>query len=152
MLKFFIIILTAASPISELRGAIPLGIFVYKMEPWIVLLLALIGNILPVIILLPFFQKMENLLKEKSHFFKNFFLWLNKRTYEKFLPNFDKYKKLALLIFVAIPFPLTGAWTGSLAAVLFNIPKKDAFLLISSGIVIAGIIVLLLSVLGNQIF
>jgi len=62
-----------------------------------------------------------------------------------------KWGKLALVIFVAIPLPLTGAWTGSLAAFLFGFKKKEAFWLIVLGVLIAGIIVSFLTILGVKL-
>jgi uncharacterized membrane protein len=145
------IFLTAASPISEIRLAIPLGIS-FGLNPILVFFIAFLGNIFPVLILLLFFEKIKNFLKQRSAFFKKFFEKLDENTTSKFQKLFNKYKKAALLIFVAIPLPLSGAWSGVVAATLFNIPKKEAFWLISGGVFIAGIIILILSKLGFLIF
>jgi uncharacterized membrane protein len=67
------------------------------------------------------------------------------KTRKKHSQRFEKSKALALMIFVAIPFPVTGAWTGSVCAFLFEIPFKKAFPAVFAGVIIAGIIVTLLS-------
>lgn len=72
---------------------------------------------------------------------KKFFNWLFNRTRKKTQAKIEKYGSLALILFVAIPLPYTGAWTGSLAAWLFGIPFKKSILNIFIGILIAGIIV-----------
>lgn len=72
---------------------------------------------------------------------EKFFDWLFARTRHKFTGQYEKWGELALVIFVAIPLPMTGVWTGSVAAFLFGIPKKRALILVSLGAFIAGIIV-----------
>ncbi len=152
MKDILIVLATAASPIFELRAAIPLGIFGFNMEPILVFIISVLGNIMPVIFLLFFLTEIKLFLTRKSIFFRRFFESLDFKITNKFQYYFNKYKALGLLIFVAIPLPFTGAWSGSLAAVLFNIPKKQAFFLISGGILIAGIIVLSLIKLGILTF
>ncbi|MGC8880665.1 MAG: COG2426 family protein [Minisyncoccia bacterium] len=150
-MKELIVIITAASPILELRGAIPLamGFFGFSIEKAI--FLSFLGNILPIIPLLIFLEKFSNFLIKKSVFFQKFFDWLFEKTRKKFKGSYLKWGKIALVIFVAIPFPFTGAWTGTIASFLFGIKKKEAFGLITLGVLIAGIIVLLFTNLGINI-
>jgi uncharacterized membrane protein len=140
-------ILTAMTPIFELRGSIPLALTVFNLPIWSAFLLSILGNLIPVIFILWFLEFVSNFLSDKSLIFKRFFNWLFERTKRNHQKKFDKWQSLALLILVAIPLPLTGAWTGSLVAFVFGIPKKKAFLLISIGVLIAGVIVTL-STLG----
>ena len=72
-----------------------------------------------------------------------FFNWFCPRPRHKFTGKYQRWGELALVIFVAIPLPMTGAWTGSVAAFIFGIPKKRSLTLISLGIMIAGVIVTL---------
>lgn len=146
-----LVVLTAASPILELRGAIPLamGYLGFSIEKAV--FLSFIGNILPIFPLLIFLEKFSDFLIKRSIFFQKFFDWLFKRTREKFQGSYLRWGKMALVIFVAIPLPFTGAWTGAVASFLFGIKKKEAFGLITLGVLIAGIIVVLFTKLGINI-
>lgn len=141
----FIILIVAASPITELRGSIPLGLFL--KEPLLkILMLSLLGNILPIIPLLFLLKPISERLRH-FYFFKRFFDWLFEKTRQK-AKIIEKYEALGLVIFVGIPLPMTGAWTGCIAASLFKIRFRYAFLSIVMGVIMAGIIVSILSVLG----
>ncbi|MCK4805823.1 MAG: small multi-drug export protein, partial [Candidatus Pacebacteria bacterium] len=80
------------------------------------------------------------------------FNWLFERTRKKTENSFNKWGKWALVVFVAIPLPFTGVWTGSIAAFLFGVKYKNAFWLISLGALLAGILVMTLTLLGINIF
>ena len=135
----------AASPIAELRVAIPWAI--WHDFPWYyALLLAIIGNLIPVPFLLLLLNTVVRLLN-KIGALKRTLHWLlefNKRRGK----IIEKYERIGLMLFVAIPLPVTGAWTGSIAAVLFGLKFKHAFLSIFAGILIASTIVTCLSLLG----
>ena len=133
-------ILMAALPIGELRVAIPVAIGVYGMDPLTAYVLAVIGNMLPVVPLLLFLESVSNYLR-RWVFWDVFFNWLFTRTYRRHNGKFEKYGTIALLLFVAIPLPVTGAWTGCAAAFVFGIQFKHAFLAILGGVVLAGILV-----------
>jgi len=127
-------ILLAMAPISELRGAIPYGL--HQGLPWyIVFIIAIIGNLIPVIIL----------LKILPYFFKtcliSSYLWGYTR--KRHNSKFTRWGEYALVVLVAIPLPFTGAWTGALTAIVFGIPFNKAIKLIFIGVLIAGIIVTL---------
>lgn len=140
-------ILLSATPISELRGAIPIAIGIYGMGPIETYILAVIGNMLPVIPLLLFLNPVSTYLR-RFKIWDMFFSWLFTRTHRKHSERFERYGTLALTIFVAIPLPVTGAWTGCAAAFVFGIKFRHALLAISSGVLIAGIIVTLLTLAG----
>ena len=141
-LKTFFI---AMSPLVELRGAIPVALQVYDLPVWSAFALSVSGNIFPVFFILHFLESVSDYLSRRSLFFNRFFIRLFSRTRRKNEKKFDKWGKLALVIFVAIPLPLTGAWTGALCAFLFGIRPKEAFPLIFAGVVIAGAAVTLLA-------
>ncbi|MFC1700896.1 COG2426 family protein [Patescibacteria group bacterium] len=141
-----IILIISAVPISELRGAIPLAIGVYNFSPWSAFVLAVIGNIIPIIFLLWLLGWISDYLSHHFYYFNRFFAWLFKRTREKHSNRFEIWGSLALVLFVAIPLPMTGGWSGAVAAFVFGIPFKKAFPLICLGIIIAGIIVTLGSI------
>jgi len=131
------------SPIIELRGAIPIALEVYDLPVWSAFIFSILGNIAPVFFILHFLERVSNYLSRRSYFFNRFFIWLFSRTRRNNEKKFEKWGKFALVIFVAIPLPLTGSWTGALCAFLFGIRPKEAFPLISLGVAIAGLIVVL---------
>jgi len=133
-------LLLSAPPISELRGAIRIAIGVYGMDPVETYILAVIGNMLPVIPLLLFLDPVSTYLR-RFKIGDMFFSWLFTRTHHKHSERFEKYGTFALTIFVAIPLPVTGAWTGCAAAFVFGIKFRHALLAISAGVMIAGVIV-----------
>ena len=89
---------------------------------------------------------MSKYLSSRSKLFARFLEWLFDRTRKKYEKRFMIWKELALLLFVAIPFPGTGGWTGALCAYLFGIPYKRAIPVISLGIFLAGIITTLCTI------
>ena len=140
----------AASPISELRGAIPLAIVQFDFAWYYAYLLAVIGNLLPVPFILLFLDTASRLLS-KVEFFERILNWLFERTRRRG-KIIERYQRIGLILFVAIPLPITGAWTGSLAAVLFGLRFKHSLLSIFVGILIAGVIVTCATLGGWAIF
>lgn len=141
-----VIFLTSMLPLSELRGAIPLGILVYNMPAWYAFLWAVLGNLIPIIFIIWGLDLLINkFLIHKIYIFNRFFTWLFERTQRKHSKKVERWGELALVIFVAIPLPGTGVWTGSLIAFVFGIPAKRAFPLIALGVLIAGILVSLIT-------
>jgi uncharacterized membrane protein len=136
----FQVILMAMLPISELRGAIPLAIY-YEMGYIEAFVLAVIGNMLPVIPLLLFLDPVSNWLRRYG-IFDRFFTWLFSRT-RHYNNRIEKYGAVGLVPFVAIPLPVTGAWTACAVAFVFGIRCRYAFPAVLSGVLIAGIIVTL---------
>lgn len=145
MIKEIYTLLLAASPISELRGAIPAAILVWGFNPFKAYVLSVIGNALPVIPLLFIWHYLSDYLSKRFYFLNRFFNWLFDRARTRHNHHFEVWEQLALLIFVAIPFPLTGAWSGTVAAFVFGIPFWRAVAMIFGGILISGLIVLLLT-------
>ena len=135
----------AASPIAELRVAIPWAI--WHDFPWYyAFLLAIIGNIMPVPLLLLLFNILSRPLSKKG-ILERMLHWLFEHTRRRG-EIIERYERIGLMLFVAIPLPITGVWTGSLAAVLFGIKFKHALLSMFIGMLIAGSIVTCLSLLG----
>ncbi len=139
-----IVFVAAMLPFSELRGAIPLAIGQYGISPVEAYFLGVLGNLVPVIFLLHFLGPIEQRLRFIK-VFDRFFDFLFHRTRKKHSERMDKYGALGLVTFVAIPLPVTGAWTGVAAAYVFNIKNRYAFPAIALGVLIAGIIVTLLT-------
>jgi len=138
------ILICSALPILELRGGIPLGHFLLGPERWLTIYLwAVLGNFLPVIPILKLLGPAERLLR-RFRIFDRFFTWLFARTERRSGP-IRKYGTLGLILFVAIPAPMTGAWTGSMAAYLLKLPFKTSLLCVIMGILIAGAVMTLAS-------
>lgn len=144
MLEIFKVFLLAMTPVGELRVALPVAIVVYNLSWFWAYFISVIGSMIPVIFLLLFLKPVSQWLSEKFGICKSFFNWLFEKTREKSNYRIEKYGVIALITFVAIPLPFTGAWTGSIIAFLFNIPFKKAFPLIFLGVSISGVIMLLL--------
>ena len=146
--KVAYIIAVSASPVVELRGAIPLAVSM-GISPLSAFLISVIGNLLPVPLLLVVFSPITAQLRE-TKLLKKIFSWLEERTRRK-ASLVQKYEFWGLVLFVAIPFPTTGAWTGSFAASIFKLNYKLSLLAITLGVIIAGIIVSVITVAGRGI-
>lgn len=134
--------LLAMTPLGELRLSIPLALSVYRLD-WIsAYLISVVGNLVPVVLLLLFLEPISGWLSKRFKVFQQFFSWFSARIRKKYEAKIRKYGRFALVAFVAIPLPFSGGWAGSLMAFLFGIPFKTAFPLITLGVMIAGLIVL----------
>ncbi|MDD5745625.1 MAG: small multi-drug export protein [Candidatus Omnitrophica bacterium] len=156
LVKFFsalppewVVVVIAALPVSELRGAIPTGIL-YGMPPLKVFLLSIAGNMLPILPLLYFLEPVSVKLRSVG-ICKKFFDWLFEHTKKK-SELIEKYELLGLMLFVAVPLPMTGAWTGSIAASLFGLDKKRSFWAVGAGVVIAAVVVTALTLCARGFF
>jgi len=144
--KELAVLIVSALPVVELRLALPVAINQFQFPWYYALLLAIIGNLIPVPFLLLFFGAFSRLLS-KIGILNRMLNWFFERTRRRG-QIIEKYERVGLVLFVAIPLPVTGAWTGSIAAVLFKLKFKHAFLSIFIGVLIAGAIVTCLSLLG----
>lgn len=145
------IFLLAMTPIGEIRISLPTALTVYNLDWRMAYLISVVGNLIPVIILLRFLGLISDWLSKNFKIFQRFFSWFFKRTRKKYNYKMEKYGHPALLAFVALPLPLTGGWSASIIAFLFGIPFKKAFGLITLGIMIAGLIVLMVTQVGITI-
>jgi uncharacterized membrane protein len=143
---FLKVFFTAAAPISELRGAIPLAIVDLDMSWQLAFLVAFAGNLLPVPFLLLFLDPVSKLLS-KVGIFERIINWIFRMSRRRG-GLVEKYGTMGLVIFVAIPLPVTGAWTGSIVAFLLGLRFWRAFPAIILGVFIAGVIVTTLTVIG----
>ena len=138
--EWLITLVVAALPISEVRGAIPLAIGVYGYSPLQAYLLSVFGNVLVIIPLLLFLGPVSDYLRRFACGDK-FFTWLFARTRSKCIRDHESFGLTALAIFVAIPLPMTGAWTGCAVAFLLGFRFWPAFAAIVAGVLVAGVIV-----------
>ena len=137
------VVLVAMLPVFELRGAIPAGYAMGMSNPLLIYALAVVGNFVPVLPILLLIGPAERRLR-RFQVMDRFFTWLFRRTVSR-SDVIKRYESLGLILFVAIPLPMTGAWTGSLAAYLFKLPLRMAIPCIILGILIAGVVVSLVS-------
>ena len=132
---------TAMTPIGELRASIPLGLGTFKLDIYTTIIVSIIGNFIPAIIIVYALDPISKFLMSHFRIFNRFFTWLFNRTRKKYYKKFEKYTGFALSIFVGIPLPITGAWTGAVIAFVFGISPKRAIFDIFLGILIAAAIV-----------
>jgi len=145
-------ILAATTPIGELRLAIPLALGSFKLSVAEAFTLSVLGNMVPVVFLLLFLDPVSNFLSKRFEFWRRFFDWLFARTRRKIKGHWEVYGYIALVVFVAIPLPLTGAWSGVAAAYLLGIPFWRALGLVFCGVLIAGVAVTLASLGVMRVF
>lgn len=143
--------LLAMLPIAELRGAIPAAILAWDMSIWSAYLWAVIGNMIPIFFILLLLDPVSRWLMEHSSIMNRFFTWLFARTRRRIDRTYERWEDLALVLFVAIPLPITGAWTGAVAAFLLGVPYWRAMGLIFCGVLIAGGVVTAATELGRVI-
>lgn len=149
MKKYLIVFLISMVPLIEIRGAIPYAVgFGLPLVPSIIV--AVIGNMLPVPIIFLFARRVLEWGQDKKYIGK-FFTWCLEKGHkggEKLQAKAGRGLYIALLLFVGIPLPGTGAWTGTLAASLLDMDFKKSTIYIMAGVLLAGAIMLALSLLG----
>lgn len=149
-MDYFWTIILSLAPISELRGGIPFAIQ-KGIHPIVSYFLCVGVNMLAFPITYLFLEFLHPLFS-KWKFYEKLFDKLVVRTRNKLEKNISKWGFWGLMIFVMIPLPVTGAYTGSFGAWLFNIEKRKAFMSVSLGVAIAGVIVTLAFLFGKETF
>ena len=143
---YWIVIIISMLPVIELRGAIPVAIGLFKI-PWAeAVLLSVIGNMLPIPFVLLFLDLILAFIS-KIPLGKRFSDWLLARAAKKG-KTVQRYEALGLIIFVGIPLPGTGGWTGSVATRVFGIGFWKSLIYIFLGVLVAAAIVTALTMMG----
>jgi uncharacterized membrane protein len=135
---FFIAML----PFLELRAAIPIGLGLFKLNWFLVLIVSIIGNMVPVIFILKFLDYLKN-LGPNNLFSKIINFVLDRTSHRKIVTKY--YGIAGFILAISTPVPFFGAWTGSLVAYLLSMRKLKAFFAILAGVTIAGILVTLIT-------
>ena len=152
--KYLTVFFISMVPLIELRGAIPIGIGM-GLETLPTIIVSVIGNMLPVPVIY-FFARKFLLWGARQRFIGkicNFFVVKGERAGQKLVAKAGRGGLfIALMLFVGIPLPGTGAWTGALGASFLNMGIKSTALSVSLGVIIAGIIMATVSLLGLHIF
>ena len=144
MNKLFQIFLWAAVPLLEQRWAIPNGVIIQKLNPWLVFIVDYFGSLLPVPIILLLFDKLFDILGRYK-----IFAWVYKYVEKKIEKNrdkFEKYKEPALITFIAIPLPTTGVWTGTVVAAFLKFDFKKTMFCAAVGAFLSAAIITILSI------
>jgi len=138
--NWLIILITSATPVIEVRGAVPLGIIALKMSPYTVVILSVIGSLIPVLPILWFLNTMTDRFR-KIKWIDRFFEWLFTRT-KKRSAIIEDLELVGLALFVGIPFPGTGVWTGCVAAYLLGLKPLPTFIAAFIGTIIASLLMM----------
>lgn len=151
--KYIIVFIISMIPLIELRGAVPYALF---MELPVIpsYIIAILGNMLPVPFIFFFARKILEWGKDKKVIGK-FFSWClikGERGGRKLQAKAGQGLYVALFLFVGIPLPGTGAWTGTLAASILDMDFKKSVIAVMCGVVLAGIIMGVLSMFAINIF
>ncbi len=136
------VVIISMAPLVELRGAVPLGVAIGMSEATLIPL-AVLGNMIPIPFLLFFGEKILDWVCTLRPLTKFATAYKNKLLAKT--DQVTKYARIGLFLFVAIPLPGTGAWSGALIATLLKMPKTKALFSILCGVITAGIIMLIAS-------
>ena len=137
--------LIAMVPISELRAAIPIAIKIYHLPVWSAYVWSVLGNLVPMILIVLVLAPIADFLSQNISLFKKFFDWLFRHTRHRGEKKFEKWGEFAVFILTATPIPLLGGWTGPLAAFVFGVKLRKSIPLIVFGCMTAGIIIVILT-------
>ncbi len=149
--EFCFTALVSMIPVVELRGGIPFGVLTCGLPVWAAYLAAVIGNFLPAPFIVVYIRRIFQWMRRRIPKLNRLVDRLEKKAHLK--GNMvTKYKYLGLVLFVAIPLPGTGAWTGSLAAAFLDMPLRKALPSIFIGIIIAGIAISILTFGVSSLF
>ena len=140
--KEILVFIISLMPILELRGGL-LAASLLGLKPLPSYIITMVGNLIPVPFILWFIDKILKWMRNSKHF-NGVANWLDKKV-EKHKSEIEKYGFLGLILFVGIPLPGTGAWTGSLIASVLEMDKKKSFIAVVIGVVMASIIMMLIS-------
>ncbi len=137
-------------PIIECRGAVPLGAG-FGLPWWQTFLLSVAGNLLPVPFILLFIRGFLKWMRScRVKFFNKLAAWLDRKI-EKHKGTIEKYSYWGVMLFVGLPIPGTGAWTGTLIASVLGLDSKKTFLAATGGVLMATTIMTLISYLVRAV-
>ena len=141
--EFILTLLVSMLPVVELRGGIPFGVAA-GLPVWAAYLAAVIGNLLPVHFIVVYIQRIFMFMRQNMPRLNSVVDKMEQKAHLK-SASVLKYQYLGLAIFVAIPMPGTGAWTGALVAAFLDMRLKKAMPSIMGGVLSAGLIISILS-------
>ena len=151
MTDYIYSIILSMMPIAELRGGIPYALY-NGIHPVTAYIMCCLANIMAFPIVYFFMGFFHDIFNKKISWYANLFEKIVVRTRAKVGDNIEKWGFWGLMVFVMVPLPVTGAYTGSFAAWIFGIEKRKGFLAIVSGVLIAGLIVSAIFLSGSELF
>ena len=137
--EFLLTMLVSMVPVIELRGGIPFGVAA-GLPVWMALLAAIIGNLIPVPFIIVYIRRIFQWMRRRLPRFGGMIDKLEAKAHLKG-KKVKKYQYFGLALFVAIPLPGTGAWTGALAAAFLDMRLRKAMPSVVAGVVVAGLVV-----------
>jgi len=146
LLKVFLLSMV---PLIEQRGAIPMGVILFNINPWMVFIVSLVGSFVPA----PFIYLCFNAIfawMKKIKFLRKFTDFIDKKV-QNGSKKLEKYKEIGLITFVGIPLPTTGLWTGTAIAAFMGLDFKKSMACVFLGGIISAIIITVLSVVAPKI-
>ena len=149
-IKYILTAIVGMIPVIELRGAIPIGVFTFHLNYVEAFICSFIGNIIPVYFIVKYIRPLFDFFGRWKPF-KIIIDWASERATRKIEEStrLQNFAALGIFLFVAIPFPGTGAWVGSLIANFLDLPPKKVIPPIILGVITAGIIVLAITAAAN---
>ncbi|PIR88621.1 MAG: ligand-binding protein SH3 [Candidatus Harrisonbacteria bacterium CG10_big_fil_rev_8_21_14_0_10_44_23] len=135
-----------ATPVFELRGAIPVALAAFSFSLPRAIYFSILGNLLPVPILFIFLPMLSDYLSEKFYLAKIILNKIFTQARSRHTNKFDNWGAVVLFFLVAVPVPLTGAWTASLVAILFRIPPRKSIPAIFFGLLVSAAIISAISI------
>ncbi len=148
--EFIFTFLVSMIPIVELRGGIPFGVALGLPYP-VAFVASVIGNILPAPFIIVYIRRIFQWMRQRMPKLDGMVDALERKAHLKG-DKVSRYKYLGLMLFVGIPLPGTGVWTGALAAAFLDMPLRKAMPSIIAGVILAGCIMTGLTSLGFNIF
>lgn len=135
------VVLLSLTPFAELRFSIPFAIKVFGFSPLQAIFWSTLGDIIPAIVIVYYLGPISRFFMKRSKLATRFFQRLFKKTRQRFDEDYVTLGKFALLVFVAMPLPGFGAWSGAILAWLFAMRKSEAVLFIFLGVLISAFLI-----------
>ena len=146
-----IVVLTAMTPVGELRASVPLGLLKFDLAWPLVYLLSIAGNMLPVPLLMYGLRTIGGRVERMDNTAGALLRWRTARVQQTWADRVQRFGFFGIVAIVAIPLPLTGAWTGSLAVWALHVPMRRGLLAVAVGVLIAGALVTALTLAGLEL-
>jgi uncharacterized membrane protein len=148
-MKFLYIAFISMIPLIEQRGAIPVGILAYHLNPLIVVLVSLLGSFIPAPFIYFFFNKIFTWMKTVKQLTK--FTNFVENKVQKGSKKLEKYKEIGLITFVGIPLPTTGLWTGTAIAAFMGLDFKKSMVCVFLGGIISAVLIAIFSMVAPAV-
>ena len=145
-MRFLYIAFISMIPLIEQRGAIPVGILAYHLDPLTVALVSLLGSFLPAPFIYIFFNKIFAWMKTVKAF--NKFTNFVEKKVRKGSKKLEKYKEIGLITFVGIPLPTTGLWTGTAVTAFMGLDFKKSMVCVFIGGILSAILITTISIVA----